>query len=46
MAHLALQGRVGRARLGRYPDDLVVGLAVWADEILGMVRVHVLSGAQ
>jgi hypothetical protein len=35
MANLALQGRVGRAGLGRHTDDLIAGLALGAGEILG-----------
>ena len=40
MAHLALQVRVRRDRLGRHTNDLVAGLALGAGEILGMVVVR------
>ena len=43
VADPTMNGAVGRARLGRHTDDLIAGLALGADEILGMVRVHVLS---
>jgi|SRR6516162_1482170 hypothetical protein len=46
MTDLALQGWVRLAEFRRNTDDLIAGLALGADEILGTIGVHVLPVAQ
>jgi hypothetical protein len=46
MADPTMNGSMRRSRLSRHADNLVAGLALRAGEILGIVRVHVLPGAQ
>jgi hypothetical protein len=45
MTDPTMNGALRRSRLSHHLDDLVSGLALGADEILGLVRVHVLPGA-